>query len=362
MLNSEQELLNLTKLYRYAEQVSTLNPRRQAVLAIVIQEYIASAQPVGSKMVVEEYGLKISPATIRNEMKALELQGYLTHPHTSAGRVPTEEGYRYFVQHLLPDQPLTVDDQFTIQHLFHQVGRETEQWAQLAAAVLAHASQMGALATPLRSDRCRFKHIELVEVRNGLALLVLVLHQGIVKQQMLSLDYRVSQDELSQLSNQLNDVLAGLTAGEIDAGRLALSDLGQQVVSVIHSVMAREDNPGNELIYREGLSHILTQPEFSLTEEAQQLVTVLEQPPLLGSIFENVRQRDGVQILIGGDGRYEALRSLSLVLSRYGVRDGATGVLGIVGPVRMQYGRTIPLVRYVSQVLSDLVEQWYGAS
>ncbi len=252
-------------------------------------------------------------------MKALEEQGYLTHPHTSAGRVPTEEGYRYFVQHLLPDQPLTVDDQFTIQHLFHQVGRETDQWAQLAAAVLAHASQMGALATPLRSDRCRFKHIEMVEVRNGLALLVLVLHQGIVKQQMLSLDFRVSQDELSQLSNQLNDLLAGLTAGEIDGRRLALTELGQQVVSVIHNVMVREDN------------------------------------------FENVRQRDGVQILIGGDGRYEPLRSLSLVLSRYGAPDGASGVLGIVGPVRMQYGRTIPLVRYVSQVLSDLVEQWYGA-
>jgi heat-inducible transcriptional repressor len=342
--------------------VSTLNPRRQAVLAIVVQEYIASAQPVGSKMVVEEYGLKVSPATIRNEMKALEEQGYLTHPHTSAGRVPTEEGYRYFVQHLLPDQPLTVDDQFTIQHLFHQVGRETDQWAQLAAAVLSHASQMGALATPLRSDRCRFKHIELVEVRDGLALLVLVLHQGIVKQQMLSLDFRVSQEELSQLSNQLNDLLAGLTASEIDTSRLVLTDLGQQVVSVIHSVMAREDNPGNEQIYREGLSRILTQPEFSQAEDAHQMVAVLEQPPLLGSIFENVRQRDGVQILIGGDGRYDALRSLSLVLSRYGAVDGVTGVLGIVGPVRMQYGRTIPLVRYVSQVLSDLVEQWYGAN
>lgn len=341
--------------------MSKLNPRRQAVLAIVVQEYIASAQPVGSRMVVQEYGLKVSSATVRNEMKALEEQGYLTHPHTSAGRVPTEEGYRYFVQHLLPDQPLAVDDQFTIQHLFHQVGREAEEWAQLAAAVLAHTSQMGALATPLRSDRCRFKHVELVEVRNGLALLVLVLHQGIVKQQMLSLDHRVSQEELSQLSNRLNDLLGGLTVGEIDARRLALPDLGQQVVSVIQSVMVREDNPGNEQIYREGLAHILTQPEFSQSEDAHQMVAVLEQPPLLGSIFENVRQREGVQILIGGDGRYEPLRSLSLVLSRYGVSDGASGVLGVVGPVRMQYGRTIPLVRYVSQVLSDLVEQWYGA-
>lgn len=341
--------------------MSLLNPRRQAVLAIVVQEYIASAQPVGSKTVVEAYALRVSPATIRNEMKVLEEQGYLTHPHTSAGRVPTEEGYRYFVQHLLNEQPLTVDDQFTIQHLFHQVGRETDEWAQLAAAVLAHTSQMGALVTPPRSERCRFKHVELLEVREGMTLLVLVLQQGIVRQQILNLTGHVSQDELSQLSNLLNATLGGMTVSEIETRRPALSEFAQQVLAVVQSVMVNEDDPSNAPIFREGLSHMLMQPEFSLTEDAQQLVTVLEHPPLLGSIIENTRQREGVQILIGGDGRYEPLRSLSLVLSRYGAPDGASGVLGIVGPVRMHYGRTISLVRYVSHVLSDLVEQWYGA-
>ena len=152
---------------------SELNPRRQAVLAIVVQEYIASAQPIGSKTVVEGYRLKLSSATIRNEMKVLEEQGYLTHPHTSAGRIPTEEGYRYFVEHLLPDLSLSVDDQRMIQHQFHQVGQETDQWAQLAAAVLAHSAQMAALATPIRAESCQFKHVELVEVRDGLVLLVL---------------------------------------------------------------------------------------------------------------------------------------------------------------------------------------------
>ena len=340
--------------------MTLLNPRRQAVLAIVVQEYITTAQPVGSKAVVEEYALKVSSATIRNEMKALEEQGYLMHPHTSAGRMPTEEGYRYFVQHLLPDQPLTLEDQFTIQHLFHQVGRESDQWAQLAAAVLAHASQMGALATPLRSERCRFKHVELVEVRDGLVLLVLVLQQGVVRQQTLNVTYRTSQEDLSQLSNQINTTMGGLTAREIEQRRTTLPEFGQQVVAMIASLMAREDNPGNEQIFREGLSHILMQPEFSLAEDAQNLVTVLEHPPLLGSIFSAMREREGVQILIGGDGRYEPLRSLSLVLSRYGSTDGASGVLGIVGPVRMQYSRTIPLVRYMANMLSDLVQQWYG--
>ena len=216
------------------------------------------------------------------------------------------------------------------------------------------------MATPPRSDHCRFKHIELVEVRDSLVLLVLVLHQGIVKQQMLSVDFGISQEELSQISNMLNDQLANLTISEMNTSRLPLSALGSQVLSVVESIMSREDMPGSEQIYREGLSHILMQPEFTHTEEAQHLMTVLEQLPVLGSIFEGVRQRDGVQILIGGDGRYEPLRELSLVLSRYGVDSSATGVLGIVGPVRMAYGRTIPLVRYMSQVMSDLVGQWYG--
>lgn len=339
--------------------MTDMNARRQAVLAIVVQEHIASGSPVGSKTVVEDYRLKVSPATIRNEMKALEETGLLTHPHTSAGRVPTEEGYRYFVQHLLPDQPLAATDQRMIQHLFHQVGHEKDQWAQLAAAVLAHSSQMGALATQVRVESSRFKHMQLVEVRPGLVLLVLVLHAGVVKQQMISLDLAVTQDELSQISNQLNDLLANLIVGEIRDGSPELTSMGQQVLDLVIDTMSSEDSPVSEHVFREGLSHVLMQPEFAATEDAHQLVNVLEQASLLGSIFDNVRSNDGVQILIGGDGRYDALRDLSLVLSRYGVDRNVTGVLGIVGPVRMHYGRTIPLVRYVAELMSGLVQEWY---
>jgi heat-inducible transcriptional repressor len=340
--------------------LAQLSPRRQAVLALVVQEYITTAQPVGSKAVVEGYGLKLSSATIRNEMKTLEEQGYLTHPHTSAGRVPTEEGYRFFVEHLLPEHPLPMDDQLMIQHQFYQVRQELDQWTQLAAAVLAHTSRMGALATPMRFEAVRFKHLELVEVRNGLTLLVLVLHRGLVRQQMLTLGHLGGQDELSQLSNQLNDLLAGKGADEIDGMIMNLSPVGRQVVDVIHGLMAREDHMDTDLVYREGLSHMLTQPEFASIDDMQQVLAMLEQTPLLGSVFEGVRQQEGVQVLIGGEGRYDTLRDLSLVLSRYGIDSGGAGVLGVVGPVRMPYGRVIPLVRYVAHLLNDMVSGLYG--
>lgn len=339
--------------------MAELSQRRQAVLALVVQEYITSAQPVGSKSVVDDYGLRVSPATIRNEMKALEEQGFLTHPHTSAGRVPTEEGYRYFVEHLLPEQPLAPEERRMIQHQFHQVRQELDQWAQLAAAILAHSARMAALATPARSDQCRFKHVELVEVRDGLALLVLVLQQGMVQQQMIVLDHSVSQSELSQLSNQLNDLLAGMTASEISVPPGRLLPLGDQVVELIRETMLGEDDAATEQIYRGGLTHMLMQPEFASAEDVQQVVAMLEQPPMLGAILSSVRNQDGVQVLIAGEGRYETLRDVSLVLSRYGVARGATGVLGVVGPVRMPYAQTIPLVRYVAQLMSDMVHDWY---
>lgn len=340
--------------------MAQLSPRRQAVLALVVQEYIATAQPVGSKAVVEGYGLKLSSATIRNEMKVLEEQGYLTHPHTSAGRVPTEEGYRFFVEHLLPEHPLPMDDQLMIQHQFYQVRQELDQWAQLAAAVLAHTTQMGAVATPMRFDTARFKHVELVEVHDGAVLLILVLYRGLVRQQMLNLGHSGGQDELSQLSNHLNDLLANRGAEEIDGLILNLSSVGRQVVDVIHSMMAREDHLETDLVYREGLGHMLTQPEFARVDDMQQILTMLEQTPMLGSVFQGVRRQEGVQVLIGGEGRYDTLRDLSLVLSRYGLDNSGAGVLGVVGPVRMPYDRVIPLVRYVAHLLNDMVTGLYG--
>lgn len=326
----------------------------------MVQEYVATAQPVGSKTVVENYGLNVSSATIRNEMKALEEQGYLTHPHTSAGRVPTEEGYRYFVQHLLPERPLSVEERRMIRHQFHQARQELDQWARLAAAVLAHSARMAALATPARAERCRFKHLELIEVREGLALMVLVLEQGLVRQQMLTLDYPISQDELSRVSNQLNDLLRGKEADQITIDSEQLSPTTRLIGEVVRNLMEQEDHVATSQIYREGLSHMLEQPEFASGENVQQVVAVLETSPVLSSILSQVRRREGVQVLIAGEGRYDILRDVSLVLSRYGVSRGASGVLGVVGPVRMPYSQTIPLVRYVSKLMSEMIQDWYG--
>jgi|YNPNPStandDraft_1061719.scaffolds.fasta_scaffold02573_4 heat-inducible transcriptional repressor len=341
--------------------MTEMTPRRQAILGLVIRSYIEKGVPVGSKAFVETYGLDISPATIRNEMAALEEMGYLTHPHTSAGRVPTEQGYRYFVQHLLGETELPPAEQLMIRHQFHQVRQELDQWVRLAVAVLAHTTRKAAVATPPRAPESRFKHLELISLRETLVLLVLVLQGGTVKQQMLTLDHPMDQGALSRLSNQLNDLFSGLTSNQIEARLASLSPLGQQVGQIVCQVLRAVDNYANGTVYREGLLHILSEPEFAEGEQVRQMVLALEGPVLVDVVTTAAQPLEigGVQVLIGSEGRWHEFTDLSLVLSRYGVEGGASGLLGVIGPIRMMYDRTIGAVRYVSRLMSDLVSDWY---
>ncbi len=337
-----------------------LTPRRQAILGLVVRAYIETAQPIGSKSLVERYNLGYSPATIRNELAALEEMGYLTHPHTSAGRVPTEEGYRYFVEHLLGEVELPLSERLMIQHQFHQVRLELDQWVRLAAAVLAHTARSAALATVPKPPQSRFKHLELISLHDTVILLVLVLLGGLVKQQMLTLDGPVSQEQLSRISNELNACLHGATSEELMSRAAHITELGRQVVILVRDLMRRVDGRPSDQVYRAGLTQVLEAPEFAEGESARQIVQVLEERSLIESILASLPDVNTVQVIIGGEGRWHALRDISLVLSRYGVREGATGLLGVVGPIRMPYDRAISAVRYVSALMSDLLYEWYG--
>ncbi len=336
-----------------------LGSRRRTVLGLVIREYVAGAQPVGSQHLVKRYGLGYSPATVRNELAALEKSGYLTHPHTSAGRVPTEKGYRFFVEHLLAEAPLPLSEQRMIRHQFHQSRLEMEQWVHLAAAVLANTTRSAALATVPKALCCHFKHLELISVRDNVVLLVLVLLGGTVKQQVLHMEQSLSQEALSLLSNQLNDVLAQADAKEIDTRLVHMSALAMQVSQLVADTMCQIDCRASDRIFSEGLTHLLSEPEFADSEEARRVVQVLEQRPLLDTILQEMRERQGVQVLIGGEGRWEELSQATLVLSSYGIEE-VSGILGVLGPLRMTYSRTISTVRYVADLMSGLVQEWYG--
>ena len=336
-----------------------LTSRQQLILGLVIRDYIATARPVGSST-IQNYGLGVSSATIRNEMALLEDRGYLVQPHTSAGRVPTDLGYRYFVERLMSDSRLPLDEQRTIRHQFHQVGVDLEQWMRLAASVLARTAHSAAVVTSLKTEQCRLRHLELISIRENLAMLIIVLEGGIVQQQVLSLEEAMNQDTLSQIANRLNDLCVG---GSVQRLRTCLRQVGaleQRMLTGVIEVMNRVDDDAGLHLYRDGLINMLHQPEFSLPDSARNVVHLFEDRTLLEDLLTEMLEVGGVQVIIGGEGRWDELRDCSLVVSPYGVSGEARGALGVMGPMRMPYSRAISTVRYVAGLLSDLFRDLYG--
>jgi len=339
-----------------------LTPRQQTVLGLVVREYVSSASPVSSRALVGCYGLEISTATVRNELALLEELGYLTHPHTSAGRVPTHQGYRYFVERLLGEVNLPLHERRTIAHQFHQARQDFEQWMPLATSVLARTARGAALVTAPQAAESRYKHLQLISTQGRLVLLILVLRGGTVKQQLLTLVEPLSQEALNEISDRLNQAYNGLAADEIQARIDALPSLEADVAILVVDIMHRADMHAADIVYRDGLSEVLQQPEFAEGEKAQGLVRVMEERSFLGVVLADALGPEvgSVRVLIGGEGRWDELRACSLVLARYGVTGFATGALGVVGPTRMLYGRAISAVRFVAGLLSDLVYDMYA--
>jgi heat-inducible transcriptional repressor len=335
-----------------------LNERQKLILALVIRHHIETAQPVGSKTLVEHYNIGFSPATIRNEMVALTEMGMLRQPHTSAGRVPSEEGYRYFVRQLMGNTELPVTTKRMISHQFYQAGHDVDRWMRLAASVLAHHSQAASLVTAPHPEQSRFKHLELIGTVGRQVLMVLVLSGGDVRQQMLTLAEPVTQEQLSQAAQRINTICQGLTPGGIEALSEQVGALEQDVLSLIVDGMLRSQQIVAGEVYRDGLANVLAEPEFSETESARKALRILEERTFLEDLLSRTlltANAGGVQVLIGGEGTWEELRECSMVLARYGVPGLATGMLGVIGPIRMAYGQSISTVRFIAGLLSDLV-------
>ena len=338
--------------------MSDLTPRQKLILALVIKEYIELAQPVPSSHLVDNYELGVSPATVRNTLVDLTESGYLRQPHTSAGRVPTEDGYRYFVRQLMGHTDLPANTKRTITHQFYQAGREPARWMHLAASVLAHQSQGASLVTAPRPEQARFKHLELISTHARQVLMVLVLSEGEVRQQMLTLAEPVAQEQLSATATRINQRLQGCDPEGIKALGDAPEALEQDVTRLIHDEMKRLQKDVIGEVYRDGLSNVLSEPEFAESEIARKALRIFEERSFLDDLLSRTvlnAGAEGVQVLIGGEGTWEELRECSMVLARYGAPGLLTGAVGVLGPIRMPYGRTVSAVRFVSGLLSDLV-------
>lgn len=349
-------------------ELDDLTPRQQTLLGLVIREYIHNPQRSGvsSKTLAERYALDISSATIRNEMAALTELGYLRQPHTSAGRVPTEEGYRFFVSRLVTHhQTLQPEEMRQISHQFHQArGEGVDHWSRLAASVLARHTHAVSLATPPVVEQPSFRHLELISTRDTQVLVVLVFEGGEVRQRMITLDEPVDQRRLSELSSHLNQVLGGCALDALaDVASHLQDDMARFVLRHITQVLEeRRAELGTSLV-RDGVGHLLVGDQEMAQPATWQTLRIFEERTFLQEFLDTslAPKPGGIQVMIGGEGTWEELRDLSVVLTRYGVSDIATGAIGVIGPTHMAYGRAISTVRYVASLLTEMVYNTYAS-
>ena len=337
-----------------------LSDRRRRILAFIVDDYVDSAQPVGSQALVARHALGLSSATVRNEMAALEDEGLIKHPHTSAGRVPSNEGYRYYVRSLMPERDLTPHEQFTILHQFHQSARELEEWVGLAASVLANRLHNVALITQPRTIDVRLKQLQLVELSETRALLVVVTNDAAVHQHTLEFPVAVNQEQLTRLANRLNAEFGGKHAADLPV-KDAAEPLGQVegiVVACVADLLLREQRQAAEEPIVEGVRELLRQPEFEDSDRILDTLEAVDERHLREAI--PAVDSEGVAVVIGDENREGPYQDMSFVLARYGPGGGAGGLVGVLGPTRLAYGDSVAHVRYVSEVLTELMRKFYG--
>jgi heat-inducible transcriptional repressor len=339
-----------------------LNNRQQKILSLIIHEHIQSAEPVASNRLVNDYNLDLSSATVRNEMAFLTESGFLRQPHTSAGRVPTEEGYRYFVGNLMRNTTLPEDARRTISHQFYQSRNDISNWMHLAASILANQSKAASLVTSPHAEQVRFKHLELIATHNTQILVVLVLEGGEIHQNVFTTDVPVNQEDLSQVSNRLSALFSGKDRHAIQALENQYSDLEKSILDWFLLEMEQTENLTAGEVILDGLTNVLAEPEFMESDDARKALKLIEERTLLQDLISRSGfndQTNGVQVLIGGEGTWDELKQMSIILAKYGLPGVATGTLGVFGPIRMSYGHSISIVRFLSSLLSDFVaEQW----
>jgi len=332
--------------------------RTQAILKTIVTEHIATAAPVASRTIAHDYNLRVSPATIRNNVAYLEEEGYITRPHPSAGAVPTDKAYRYYVESLSSDIERCPVDTYLVSEMLKEANLEIEQWLRTAAMLLAHIVRNIAVVTLPKATQCRLKHLDLVVIQDFLAMLILVLCETEVRQKTLSFDNRVTQDELTSLATRLNSGYAQLTRTEISAEKMELSSDEKRVTDSIVAIMASEDRLQLGRLQLEGLHLLLGQPEFTRRPSPLSLLELLQQEDWLESAVQHQHDTGRLRVIIGEENQDATLQDFSLVIAEYGVQDKASGIVGVIGPKRMDYARIISSVDCLSSLLTESIADY----
>ena len=332
-----------------------LSYRTSTILNLLIDEYVQTAAPVASDGIARSPALRVSPATVRSAMSRLTEAGYISRPHVSAGGVPSDLGYRHFVESLGETPPLPAPLRHRMDRWLGDAEPEVEAWARRCAAALSQLTANLAIVTQPRSRSPRMKRLQLVFLQDSIALLVIVLGETRLLKRLLPLDDPVSQQRLDEAAGRLNESLAGLNRRQIEARQVELAPLEQRVRQDSLEMMLEAEQSDLPEHHVEGLGRLLGQPEFAAGERARHLVQTVEERVLLERIV-NAARESGPKVYIGSENQDESLRSFGVIVCRYGRPDGVGGAVCVVGPTRMGYARAIAGTRHLANLMGRMVQ------
>ena len=326
----------------------TLNERKFKILEAIISDYIATAEPIGSRTIAKKYGLGISSATIRNEMSDLEDMGLISQLHTSSGRVPSERGYRFYVDTMMQSRPLTSDEAMFLQRMIIDNIYQIEYMMQETAKALAKLTRCPAIVSEPRLSKTKIKHVQLVPLDEKSLLLVLVTDTKTVKNQIVNLEAAPEYETLTRLSQNLNTFLAGKSIQEINRQLIdtLLKSFGNQahvlmpILGIIADMIQAEDDVR---VFTSGVKNILAFPEFADIRKAEAIFHALEDRESLFAILGDA-SIDGIQVMIGGENSLELLKSCSLIKANYSIDNQSTGCIALIGPMRMDYAQAVSVL------------------
>lgn len=334
-----------------------LDDRKITILKAIIKTYLETGEPVGSRTISKFTDLKLSSATIRNEMSDLEEMGYIIQPHTSAGRIPSDKGYRFYVDQIMQEKEQEVTE---IKELMIQRVDRVELVLKKLAHLLAANTNYAAMISGPRYHRNKLKFIQLSMMDTHKMLVVVVVEGNLIKNTMVDIDAAISQDELLNLNILLNSALNGLTIDEINLG--VISDLKNQagvhsqVVDLVLNEVAAAIRPDEEdlQIYTSGTTNIFKYPELSDGEKASQLISTFEQKDQLQELIDEVNESEsenGIQVYIGNETPLQTMKDCSVVTANYELGEGIRGTIGIIGPKRMDYEKVLGTLRQLMKQL-----------
>ncbi|MEI7028069.1 heat-inducible transcriptional repressor HrcA [Paenibacillus sp. y28] len=339
-----------------------LTERQRLVLSAIVDDYIRSAEPVGSRSISKRGEVGFSAATIRNEMSDLEELGFLEQPHTSAGRIPSHKGYRYYVDHLVQLRGLDSREKSMLKVFFAEKMEETEQVVQQAAMILSSLTNYTSIVLGPEMFNTTLKHLQIVPLNEKTAVAIIVTNTGHVENKTVTIPDNLPIEELEKFVNLLNAKLKGVSLLHFRAKLYnEISSEMSKYVSQYEELLHMLENvvePGDEdRIFVSGSTNILTQPEFRDVDKVKGLLDLFAQPMTLMKLFHSVPE--GIQVRIGAENENEAISQCSLITATYSVGGQSLGTIGIVGPTRMEYGKVISLLDLISRDVSSVIGRLY---